>query len=260
MNKRTTSQQKKRKTDSKKAAQLLKAKFKQKIGYIFIAFWYFIRNNFIYYKKKIGILLSVISLGLILFSFYNLVIAHQTEKQVKDYENDNAKLEQQITNKQKDVDELSKKIDEFNISSSPEITRAYKSITRVMDGMYNYDDSTEYRKNREKNLKYFSDPSSEYVKNIYNNDTDSSGDSLIDNLNLKSSLQQHSIFTKNIKNDSKILKFKSIVKYQSDISGVSSSFSSRTHNAVYNIEFDTEKNKIINMKKVNKLKEKNIAE
>ncbi|PTJ36435.1 hypothetical protein [Staphylococcus simulans] len=260
MSKRTTSEQKKRKADSKKAAQYLKAKFNQKIGYIFIALWYFIRNNFIYHKKKIGILLSIMSFGLIVFSFYNLLIANQIEKKVKAYEDNNAKLEQQITSKQKDTNELNKKIDEFNISSSPEITRAYKAITHVMDGMYNYDNSTEYRNNREKNLQYFSDPSSEYVNKVYNNDTDSSGDSLIENLNLKSSLQHHSIYTENVKNDSKTLKFKSIVKYQSDISGVSSSFATRTHNAVYNIEFDTEKNKILSMKKMNNLKEKNIAE
>lgn len=99
-------------------------------------------------------------------------------------------------------------------------------------------------------MKHFTKSTSKEVKNIYNEDKDSAGDSIIDNLNLRSSLLEYNIYTDKIKvKDNKVINLKAIVEYQSDILGVSSDYASRTHDTIYDIKFDTENNKIISMKK-----------
>lgn len=256
MSKRPRTKRQKQKEDSKKARRYLKARFNEKIGYIFIAIGYFIKNNFIYHKKRISILLSIITIILLGFTTFNFVKASNIQNEVNNYNQKNAKLESKISNQQKEIDEQDKKIDEYDISASPKIVRASKKLSQVFHGMYDYSDANEYQKNRDKNMKYFTNPNSKEVRKIYNEDEDSDGDSIIENLNLKSSLQEYNIYTDKIKvQNKKVINFKAIVEYQSDIIGVSSDYATRTHNTIYDIEYDTEKNKISSIKKLNTLKE-----
>lgn len=256
MSKRPKTKRQQQKEDSKKARRYLQARFNEKIGYIFIAAWYFIKNNFIYHIKKIAILIGVLTLILLGFSIYNFVKASHIQKEVNGYEGKNVHLEHIVSDKQKDIDDQDRKIDDYNISSSPKVIRASKIISQVFHGMYDYKDGSEYKKNRNKNMKHFTKPSSKEVKSIYNEDKDSSGDSIIDNLNLRSSLLEYNIYTDKIKvKDTKVINLKAIVEYQSDILGVSSDYASRTHDTIYDIKFNTENNKIISIKKVNTLKE-----
>ena len=254
MSKRPKANKEKQKQESKKARKYLQAKFKQKIGYIFIALWYWIKNNFLYHRKKIGILLAILTVILLAISIFNFIKASHIQNDIDEYNQSNSKLQNQISDKQKTINTQNKKIEDYSISSSPKIVRASNILSTVFHGMYEYDDGKEYTKNRNKNMKYFSDQSSDDVKKIYNEDKDSANDSIIDNLNLESSLLEYNIFTKNIKEkDSREMDFTAIVEYQSHILGVSSDYSSRTHQTIYDIKFDTKDNKITSIKKVNTL-------
>ncbi|HDG8789455.1 TPA: hypothetical protein PBT65_001756 [Staphylococcus aureus] len=249
------------KENSKKARRYLKARFNEKIGYIFIAIWYFIRNNFIYHRNKIALILGAIALILLVFSTYNFVKASSIQKDINAYNKTNEKLENEMSNEQKKIDRQEKEFDDFNVSSSPKVVKTTEVLSQVFYGMYDYSDSKEYQTNRDKNMKYFEEPNSKEVKSIYNEDKDSADDSLIDNLNLKSSLEEFNVYTDQIKlKDSKTINLKAVVKYQSDILGVSSDFATRTHDTIYDIQFDTEKEKIKSIKKINTLKENKSVE
>jgi hypothetical protein len=250
------------KKDSKNARRYLTARFNEKFGYIFIAIWYFIRNNFIYHRNKIALIMGAIAIALLFFSTYNFVKSSHLQKDIKNsYNKTNEKLENEMSDTQKKLDNQEKEFDDFNISSSPRIVKATEILSQVFHGMYDYSDSKEYQTNRDKNMKYFEDPNSKEVKSIYNEDKDSADDSLIDNLNLKSSLEEFNIYTDQIKlKDSKTINLKAMVKYKSDILGVSSDFATRTHDTIYDIQFDTERKKLKSIKKVNTLKESKSVE
>lgn len=242
--------------ESKKAKRYLKAKFNEKIGYWFIALWYFAKNNIRHHKKKISYLIIGVSILLIIISIFNFIKASQIQAEIDDYNKKNIKLEHKITDKQEAIKKQENQIDEYNISASPKIVNASKILSNVFHGMYDYTDADIYQKNRDKNLKYFQDPKSKDVKSIYNEDEDSSGESIIDNLDLNSTLLEYNFFTEYVKhNNGNTLNLKAIVKYESEMTGVSSNYSTRTHETVYDIEFDTKKEKIIKIKKDNTLKE-----
>lgn len=256
MSNTSKSKRQKQKEESLKAKRYLKAKFKASIGYWFIAVWYFFRNNIIRHKKLLGTLFLVLTIILIVFSIYNFLKASAIQSNIVDYNKDNQKFESTITQKQKEIKKQNEKIGEYNLSASPQIARTSKVLSTVFHGMYDYTDSKTYQKNRNINMKYFEKPNSKEVRSIYNEDKDTADESIIDNLDLNSNLLEYNIYTKDINpKDNNSLKLKAIVKYQSTIRNVSSNYATRTHETIYDIEFNAEKNKILSIKKVNTVKE-----
>src|SRR5699024_544204 len=147
-----------------------------------------------------------------------------------------------------------KKKDEYKISITQKVVDRTNVISKVYKGMYSFEDGKEYEKDRKANMQYFKDKDASWIDTVYSKNKTKDGDSLIDNLNLSSEIQDFNLFTEDPKKtDEDKLKFKAIVEYKSEIKDVSLDEATRTHQTVHDIEFDTKSNKILKMKKENKL-------
>lgn len=248
------SKKEQKKEESKKSRKYLKAYFNAKVGYRFKALGYFFRNNLKMTLKGFYTVLIIATFIFLGLSVYNLYKGFETKPDVSEYKAQTSKLAPENERLQDSVLNQEEKIDEYNISNSNKVVESSNVISKVFKGMYTYKNAEEYNKNRKENLKYFKDENASWIKSIYSENKDNEGNSLIETLNLNSEIQKFNLFTEDPNDtDSKVLKFKAIVEYQSDIDEVSNSYASRTHQTIYDIEFDTEENKIVKMKKENRL-------
>lgn len=248
------SKKEKRKSESKKSGKFLKAYFNAKVGYQFKAFGRFFTNNLKLSLKGLGYVLVIATVILLCISVYNVYKGYEAKPVISEYKNKASELAPENDRLQESVINQGKKIEEYNISNSNKVVESSNVISKVLKGMYAYQNADEYDNNRKENLKYFKDKEESWVKSVYSENKDEEGNSIIDTLNLNSEIQKFNLFTEEPDDtDSKVLKFKAIVEYQSDIDEVSNTYASRTHQTVYNIEFDTSTNKIVSMKKENRL-------
>lgn len=243
-----------RKQESKESRQFLKAKFNEKIGYWFVAIGYFIKNNFKAHTKKITLLLAIGSLLLMTLSIINVTKMNEPANVTKDYKSKNEKLESKLNESQDVINQQDDKISEYDISNNGQIVKASKVIGSVFKGMYNITSSEEYNSERKENLKHFKNSNDKWVNEVYSDNKDDTGESIIDNLNLTSEIKAYDLYSKKIEpSKDDVLTFTAIVEYQSEIEDVSNEYATRTHQTVINVKYDLKDNKIINMKKENKL-------
>lgn len=243
-----------KKAEAKQARKFLKAKFNAKIGYWFVALGYYIKNNFKAHLKKIAVLLAIGSLILLIISIVNITKMGHPTQVTKEYKVKNEKLQTQLDDSQDNVDQQDEKISEYDISDNSKIVDASNIIGHVFKGMYNITSSKDYDNNRKANLKYVKDSNADWVNKIYSDNKDDSGESVIDNLGLTSEIKSYGLYSQETDPDTdKKINFKAIVEYQSSIEDVSNEFATRTHQSIFNIEFDTKDNKITNIKKESKL-------
>lgn len=240
------------KKEREQLGRYLKAIFKSKFGYIPISIWLFFKNNTKYYLKSIMVLLIAITLVLAGISLYNFIKGKEAHGVYEKVNRNNKVLEPEVNKLQQQTQQQNDKLSKYDISNQTGVVRASNVTSNVFKGMYDYSDGTEYANNRKKNLELFQDPKAKWVNEIYSDDKDSNGDSMIDNLNMKSSLNMFSFYTENpddVKKDE--LNLIALVEYKSTIPDVSNEFASQTHQTVYNIVYDTREDKIKEMKKIN---------
>ncbi|MCD8845164.1 hypothetical protein [Staphylococcus gallinarum] len=243
-----------KKQERKEARKFLKAKFNNKFGYWFIAIGYFIKNNFKAHTKKIAILLAAGSLLLMILSIINIAKMNEPKSVIKDYQAKNEKLQPKLNESQDAIDQQDDKISEYDVSNDSQIVTASDVIGSVFKGMYNITSSDEYNKARKDNLKHFKNSKDKWIEKIYSDNKDDTGESMIDNLNLTSELQAYDLYSSQIEpSKDDVVTFTAIVEYQSEIKDVSNEYATRTHQSVINVKYDLKDNKIINMKKENKL-------
>lgn len=252
----------KKKEDKKKAKAYIKAQYNYRIGYIFKAIKQFFKQYFIFYIKKynkiIMGLLILISLIFIVVGAKNFIQGHNLNDDIDEYHSTNSDLEGKSKILESDVEKENDKIDKASISTQSGVKRAKDTIDKVFNGMYQYDDSDEYKENRNTNLKYFDDPKAKWLDKIYSNDEDADGNSQIKTLGLKSELNNADIYTESVNDTSKkVVPFKVVSSYTGYIDDVSSEYSTRTHYTTYEIKVDTSNNKITDMKKMNTVKVNN---
>lgn len=244
----------KKKGESKKARKYLKSYFNYKVGYKFKTLGRFFRNNVKSFNKYFGYILLITSIVLLITSFINIYKGFKSEPNIEDYKQKSSEIQPEHDDLQKTVSNQSNKIDEYKISNSQKVVESTNVISKVFKGMYSFEDGKEYEKDRKNNMQYFKDKDASWIDTVYSKNKTKDGESLIDNLNLSSEIQNFNLFTEDPKKtDEDKLKFKAIVEYKSEIKDVSLDESTRTHQTVYDIEFDTKSNKIIKMKKENKL-------
>lgn len=252
----------KKKQEKKNAKAYVKAQYNYRVGYIFKTIRQFLRRNLLdfikKYQKVILAILGIISLLLIVIGIKNLVNGHEKVDDISKYQSANEKLETKNKMLQADNKKDNDKIEKASVSTQTGVQRAKDTIDKVFKGMYNYNDSKEYRDNRKSNMKLFSNPKDKKIANIYSDDKDDDGSSLINNLGLKSELNNVDIYTKSVDDTSKkVVSFKTIVSYTGYMEDVSSDYATRTHDTIYQIDVDTSNNKIKNIKKLNTIEENN---
>lgn len=248
----TKKQQKK--DERKKSRKYLKAYFNYKIGYRFKAFSKYFKIHSGSLFKYIAFIMMIAATILLILSVVNFYRGMKTDPDIDYYKQKSSKLQPEVDKMQKTVSNQSNKIDEYKISNSQKVVESTNVISKVFKGMYNFEDGKEYETNRKNNMKYFKDKDASWLNNVYSKNKAKDGGNLIDNLKLSSEIQKFNLFTKDPnKTDGDKLKFKAVVEYQSEIDDVSIDDATRTHQTVYDIEFDTKSNEITKMKKETKL-------
>lgn len=237
----------------------LRAKFNYKIGYKIKSLVQFInlnaKNIFRKYLKPLMLILLLFSFMLLIVSVINLFKGNSASDEISKYEDYNEKLKSTSDDLQYNIRKDDKTIESASISSQTGVKRAKNIIDKVFKGMYEYNDSDEYEKNRNENLKLFKDQKDKDINKIYSNDTDSDGNKQIDTLGLESKLNSTSIYTESVSDTSKkVVPFKVIVSYTGHIDNVSSDYATRTHYTTYRVNVDTSINKITKIEKVGTVK------
>ncbi|WP_341775923.1 hypothetical protein [Staphylococcus hyicus] len=246
------------KQEREQLRKYLKAVFKSKFGYIPISLWIFLKKNTKYYLKSIMFLLMAISLVLGGISIYNFIKGKETQAVYEKVNKKNNDLKPKVNKLQQQTQQQNDKLSKYDISNQTGVIRASDVTANVFKGMYEYDDGTEYANNRKKNLELFLDPKAKWIDKLYSDDKDANGESMIDNLKIKSSLNMFSFYTENPNDVEKDeLNLIALVEYKSTIPDVSNEFASQTHQAVYSIIYDTKQNKIKEMNKTNTINDIN---
>lgn len=254
-NKDLKSIKEKRKEESKLAGKYLKAKFNSKIGYRFTAVRYYIQHNKEKLTKRFNIVFSIIIFALLISSLVLYVSGKDYAKETAYYSEKYKGIQSDLENVSDTVDEQESTIEEFSISTESDVVRASNLLTKLFKGMYNYKNAEEYEENRNKAMNLFSNPNDDWIGNVYSDDIDSDGSSIIENLSLTSEIINMEMYSKDIDDiTNKTLKINALIRYQSYIDGISSDYSTRTHEALYEVEINANTRKITNAEKVNTVK------
>ncbi|MCG7340148.1 hypothetical protein MHZ36_12700 [Staphylococcus sp. ACRSN] len=252
----------KKKEDKKQAKAYIKAQYNYRIGYLFKAIKTFLKENTKYFIKKylkmIMIVLALLSIVFVVIGLNQTINGNRANNDIDSLESKNNKLQTQVEDLDSDLKQESNKINAANVSTQSGVQRGKETLDKVFKGMYDYQNSSEYRENREQNLKLFEDPKAKWIKDVYSDDKDEDGNSEIEALGLSSELNETEIYTESIEDTSKkVVPFKVIASYTGNIDNVSSEYATRTHYTVYEVDVDTSNNKIDKMKKGNTVKVNN---
>ena len=261
-NKKIMDKKARKKEDKKQAKAYIKAQYNYRIGYIFKSINQFFKQHFSQFFKKYSKIIMgifvVISLILIISGTQKMIHGHKMKDDIQTYHKSNEDLEGKAKLLQSDIKKDNEKIDKASVSTQSGVKRGKDTIDKIFNGMYQYDDATDYKENREENLKYFDDPKAKWIKKIYSDDKDSDGNSQIETLGLSSKLDSIDIYTESVDDTSKkVVPFKVVTSYTGYIDNISSDYATRTHYTTYKIDVDTSNNKITKMKKINTVKVNN---
>lgn len=243
------------KEDSRLAGKYLKAKYNSKIGYRFTAFKYYIHNNSKKLAKRFNITFIIIIIILCIASIMLYANGKTHNDTASNYKAKTAKLQDELNTINESVDKQEVQIEDYSVSTESEVVRASNLLTKLFNGMYNYNNGDEYAENRSEAMDLFSNPKASWIDRIYSTDKDDDDTSIIDNLGLTSELIKLEMFSKDIDDiTGSELNVKALVRYQSYIDGVSSDYSTRTHEALYEIKINSKSRKIDDVKKINSVK------
>lgn len=261
-NKKIMDKKARKKEDKKLAKKYIKAQYNYRIGYIFKSINQFFKQHFVYYFKKynkiiMGVFIAI-SLILIISGTQKMIQGHKMKDDIQAYNKSNEDLEGKAKLLQSDIKKDNERIDKASISTQSGVKRGKETIDKIFKGMYEYDNATDYKENREANLNYFENPKAKWIAKVYSDDKDSDGNSQIETLGLRSELDNVDIYTESVDDTSKkVVPFKVVTSYTGYIDNISSDYATRTHYTTYKIDVDTSNNKVTNMKKINTVKVNN---
>ncbi len=242
------SKKQKRKRARRQSRQLVKSWFNAHIGYVFIGTFQYIKQ---YFKKSwVSLTFITLSICFVIAMFFLIPGNQQAHQTIHKHQSGVNKLQAQLKDAKEDDSDLTKELANISEKQSDVIHNADDLIRNVMSDMYDYRDQDEYDKNRKDAKQYFKD---EKLPKLYSNGYDSDGDPMIDNMDLKSSLDKVRTFNVDKDNNSSDkLKLKTMVQYSAQTES-SNSHASHKHYIIYDIQVDAGENKITDIKKNKKL-------
>lgn len=257
------SSKERKKRDRKLARKYLKARFNEKIGYRFQAQKEYrkeqkSKKNKRFFRlsyKWMAVLLAAIFIAFVIFNVHAVIKTKDYQKEADHYAAETKKIAGEQSDLSNNVDRQTRKVQSLNKSNSAGVIRAIDTLNELFNNMYDYNDGQMYVSNYKKSMEFFDDPNADYVKKVYSNGKDADGQNVIDALDLSSDLVTISIYSEHTNDvDRKVVNLKALVAYKAYSEGSSGKFTTRTHEAVYSIDYDTTKNKIVDMKKDANLK------
>lgn len=245
----------KRKAQRKASRKYIGAWIESKFGYYITGFFSFIKQQI----KRVFEMKYLALIGIVLIFIFGMFIYLQSEQYFKakdryDYYHPKVKTSEKEFNQSADrVDETRSELSNVTSSQTKVIKNADDLISDLAERMYQYDSQDVYDSNRKDAKKLFKND--KIPENIYGTGYDKSDESIIDNLDMTSQLEDVAIYNTDKENKSgKTLKLKAIVSYKSNIEGTSNENASHKHDIVYDIKVDAESNKISDIKKAKTLK------
>lgn len=243
-----------KKQQNRRYRQYLKAKYNEKIGYLFKGTWSYLTSDKAAFKKPVGYVVLTIALLLTAVNIYRMVGIQSINDEI-------AAVELEVESLQGPLDEIndelsgqSARLDEFSIAPTRDYVIAYDRLDDLFESMYQYSDGEAYVENRESAIELFRTPDDDALERIYSTGIDSEGVNMIDALDLSSSYHGMSLYTEEpgVKSEG-VVEFYARVVYDSTNSV--SEPTNRNHIAVYQIEYDIDDNLINEMTFVNTMDE-----